>query len=99
MREPPCRSVQRLVLAVPVLPDDRRRRIENDLGGAVIALEFDDHGLGIVVLEIEDVPEVGSAPLVDGLIGIADDAQVAVDVGQPPNQHVLRPVRVLTRRS
>ena len=47
------------------------------------------------MLEIEDVAQVGAAPLVDRLVGIADDAEVAVDFGEPPDQQVLRPVRVL----
>ena len=33
---------------------------------------------GKVVLEVEDVPQIGAAPLVDRLIRIADDAEVAV---------------------
>ena len=34
---------------------------------------------GKVVLEVEDVAQVRAAPLVDRLIGIADDAEVAMD--------------------
>ena len=48
-----------------------------------------------VVLEVEDVPEIGAAPLVDRLVRIADDAEVAMLAGQPLDQQVLRPVRVL----
>ena len=48
-----------------------------------------------VLLEVEDVAQVGAAPLVDRLIGIADDAEVAVDLGEPADQQVLRPVGVL----
>ena len=84
-----------LVLAVAVLADDGRRGVEDDLRRAVVAFELDDRRFGKVLLEVEDVPQVGAAPLVDRLIGIADDAQVAVDFGQPPDQQVLRPVRVL----
>ena len=47
------------------------------------------------MLEIEDVAQVGAAPFVDGLIRIADDRQVPVDLGEPPDEEVLRPVRVL----
>ena len=39
--------------------------------------------------------QVGPAPLVDRLIGIADDAQVPMHLGEPADQQVLRPVRVL----
>ena len=48
-----------------------------------------------VVLEVEDVAQVGAAPLVDRLVGIADDREVAMDLGEPADQQVLRPVRVL----
>ena len=67
-----------LVLAVAVLADDRGRRVEDDLRRAVVAFELDDLRLGEVLLEVEDVPQVGAAPLVDRLVRIADDAQVAV---------------------
>ena len=52
-------------------------------------------GVGKVVLEVEDVAQVGAAPLVDRLVGVADDAQVAVHADQLLDQQVLRPVGVL----
>ena len=61
-------------------------RVENDLRRAVILLEPHDGGVGKVVLEVEDVPQVGAAPLVDRLIGIAHDAQVAVVFREPPDR-------------
>ena len=65
-----------LVLAVAVLADDRRRGVEDDLRRAVVLLEPDDRALrGKSLLEVEDVAQVGAAPLVDRLIGIADDAR------------------------
>ena len=69
---------QRLLLAVAVVGDDRRRGVENDLRRTVVPFEADDDGFGKVGFEIEDVAEVGAAPLVDRLIRIADDGQVAV---------------------
>ena len=84
-----------LVLAVAVLADDGRRGVEDDLRRAVVALELDDRRFGEVVLEVEDVAEVGAAPLVDRLVRIADDAQVAMDLGEAADQQVLRPVGVL----
>ena len=96
MRAPPLRSVQRcLSLRLRFCADDRRRRVEDDLRRAVVPLELDGRHFGKVVLEVEDVAQVGAAPLVDRLVRIADDAQVAVDFGEPPDQQVLRPVRVL----
>ena len=47
------------------------------------------------MLEIEDVLQVGAAPLVDRLVRVAHDAEVAIDLGDPANQHVLRAVRIL----
>ena len=47
------------------------------------------------MLEVEDVAQIGAAPAVDRLIGVADDRQVAMALGQPLDQMVLRPVRVL----
>jgi hypothetical protein len=71
--------VQALLLAVLVLGDHRRGRVENDLRGPVVALEAHHHGLGKVVLEIEDVAQVGAAPLVDRLVGVAHDREIAVE--------------------
>ena len=51
--------------------------------------------VGEVALEVEDVAQVRAAPVVDRLIRIADDAEVAVDFGEPADEQVLRPVRVL----
>ena len=83
------------VFTVLVLTDDARRRIEDDLCRTVVAFELDDPGLGKIGLEIENVAEVGSPPFVDRLIRIADDAQVAVDIGEMADQQVLRPVGIL----
>ena len=84
-----------LVLAVAVLADDGGRGIEDDLRRPVVAFELDDVRLAEILLEIEDVPQVGAAPLVDRLVRIADDGEVAVHLGEAADQHVLRAVRVL----
>ena len=56
---------QPLVLAIPVLADHRRCGVEDDLRRTIVPLELDDFGLGEIVLEVEDVAEVGAAPAVD----------------------------------
>ncbi len=84
-----------LVLPVAILLDDRGRRVEDHLRRPVVLFEAHDARLGKVVLEVEDVPEVRSAPLVDRLVRIADDRQVAMDLGEPLDEHVLRTVGVL----
>ena len=86
---------QPLLEAVPVPPDDRVGGVEDDLGRAVVPLEPHHRRLGVIPLEVEDVAQVGAAPLVDRLVGVADDAQVAVPVGQEPDEPVLRRVGVL----
>ena len=96
MRAPPARSVHRRFsrrLRFWLMTADAR--VENDLGRPVVAFELDDRDFRKVVLEIENVAEVGAAPLVDRLIRIADDREVAVHLRQAPDQQVLRPVRVL----
>jgi hypothetical protein len=47
------------------------------------------------VLEVHDVAQIRAAPFVDRLVGIADDAKVAVHAGQERDEQVLRAVRVL----
>ena len=48
-----------------------------DVGGrAVVALEPDDLGAGEVVLEAQDVVDLGAAPAVDRLVVVADAADV-----------------------
>src|SRR2546429_636271 len=64
-----------LVLAIAILADDSRRRVQDDLRRPVIAFELDDRRVRKVGFEIEDVAEVCAAPFVDGLIRIAHDAE------------------------
>src|SRR5260370_861632 len=80
------------VLPIAVLLDDGGRRVENDLRRAIVLLEPDDLRAAEVRFEIQDVPEVRAAPLVDRLVGIADDGDVPVDPGEMFDQQVLRPV-------
>ena len=86
---------QPLFFPILVLADHRRCGIENDLRRSVVPLELDDPGLGKVVLEVEDVSQVGAAPAINRLIGVADHRQVAMPLGEPLNEVILRPVRVL----
>ena len=68
---------------------------EDRLRRAVVLLELDDLGVGEVVLEVEDVADVGAAEGVDRLLVVADHRQVAVLLGQDLQPAVLRAVRVL----
>ncbi len=86
---------QHLVFAAAVVAHDRRRGIENHLGGAVVPFELDGDGVREVALEVEDVLHIGAAPLVDRLVGVADHAQVAVHAHELLHEQVLRTVGVL----
>ena len=51
--------------------------------------------VGIVLLELEDVADVGTAPRVNGLVVVAHDHDVFVLLRQKPGDSILRMVRVL----
>ena len=86
---------ERLLLALLVAGDDGVRGVEDGLRRAVVLFEQDDARFGKVALEVEDVADVGGAPRVDRLVGVADDADVAVLAGEQPRELVLGDVRVL----
>ena len=67
---------QPLVLAALVLGDDGVGGGEDRLRRAVVLLEQHDLGVREVLLELEDVADVGAAEGVDRLVGVADDAQL-----------------------
>ena len=67
---------------------------------AVVALEPDHRGAGEILVEAQDVVDLGAAPAVDRLVVVADAADVvaaalAVRLGQQPQPHVLDRVGVL----
>ena len=66
------------VVAPPIVSDERIGEFEDLIGTAVVFLEADDFGSGEDVVEVEDVFDFGSAPAVDGLIVVADDAEIFV---------------------
>ena len=74
----PAVGPQVLGLAPRVVGDDGVGGVEDGLGGAVVLVEHDHLGVGIVLLELQDVADVGAAPGVDALVGVADHAEVAV---------------------
>jgi hypothetical protein len=84
-----------LALAVDVVRDHGAGPGEDGLRRAVVALEHDHFRVGIVALEIENVANVGAAPRVDRLVGVAHHAQVAVLAGDLLDELVLGAVRVL----
>ena len=76
-------GAQRLAEPAFVVGDEVRGGAENVAGGAVIALEPDHFGAGEVVLEAQDVVDLGAAPAVDRLIVVADAADVFALVPLP----------------
>ena len=64
-------------------------------GRAIVALEPDHLRAGKVLLEAQDVVDVGAAPAVDRLVVVADAAQVAVGLGEQPEPEILDDVGVL----
>ena len=89
------RRAQRLAHALRVRADHDVGQLENLRRRAIVLLEAHDRGVGKVLVEVEDVPNVGAAPAVDRLIVVADDAHVAVAAAEQLDQLVLRAIRVL----
>src|SRR6185312_5470046 len=69
-------GVQRLAEPALVVRDDVRGRGEDVAGRAVVALEPDHLGAREVVIEAQDVVDLGAAPAVDRLVVVADAADV-----------------------
>ena len=67
---------QLLGLAALVVADHGVGGVEDGLRGAVVLLEQDRRRVGEVLLEVEDVADVGAAERVDRLVGVADHHQL-----------------------
>ena len=75
--------------------DDAGGGGEDVRGGAVVLLEADHLRAGEVLLEAEDVADLGAAPAVDRLVVVADAADVVVGAGEEAEPEVLGDVGVL----
>ncbi len=84
-----------LRLSLRVVGDDRIGGIEDVAGRAVVLLELHDLRIRIVLLEGEDVPDVGTTPGIDRLVIVAHDHQVAVAAGKQVREGILDAVRIL----
>jgi hypothetical protein len=73
---------QRLAEPAGVVGDEAGGGGEDVRGRAVILLEPDDLRAGEVLLEAEDVGDLGAAPRIDRLVVVADAAQVAARLGE-----------------
>ena len=74
-------GAQRLAEPAFVVRDQMRGGGEDVAGRAVIALEANDLGAGEIVVEAQDVVDLGAAPAIDRLVVVADAADV-FDVGR-----------------
>ena len=93
---------QVLLATLRVALDDGVRRAEDVLRRAVVLLEQDRRRVRVVLLELDDVADRRPAEGVDGLVRIADDAQLRRRrpalpwlAHQFPHEHVLGVVGVL----
>ena len=75
--------------------DQMRGGGEDMAGRAIIALEPDHLGAGEIVLEAQDVVDLGPAPAIDRLVVVADHAEIARTLRQQPQPQILRNVGVL----
>src|SRR6202012_114653 len=69
-------GAQRLAEPALIVRDQMRGGSEDMPGGAVIALQPDDLGAGEIVVEAQDVVDLGAAPAIDRLVVVADAADV-----------------------
>ncbi len=73
---------QTLIGTLHVLANNSVGGVEDVLGRTVVLLEFDNGAVFVVLLEIQDVPEIGPAPAVNALPVVTDDGNVAALIGQ-----------------
>ena len=78
-----------------VADDDRVGRIDDRAGRAVVLLELEDLGRGKILLEGEDVLDLGTAERVDRLCVVAHHADLGVELRQAADDDVLGVVGVL----
>jgi hypothetical protein len=72
-----------LGLLLAVVGDDRVGRVEDGLCRAVVLLELHHLGVRVIPLELQDVPDVGPAEAVDGVVrdqAVRDEVVGVLDV-------------------
>ena len=86
---------ERFALAAGVVGDDVVGRVQNAAGAAVVLLETNGAGVLILLFKVEDVLDRRAAELINALVIVADNADVAPPVRQQGRELVLEVVRVL----
>ena len=84
-----------LALAAGVVGNDGVGGIQNVLGRAVVLLQPDEPGPGILLLKAQDVLNVGPPEAVDALVVVAHHAEVLPPPGQQRRQEVLQVIGIL----
>ena len=69
--------------------------LKNCVRRTVVVFEANDFGFRPVVLEVQDVADLSTAPAVDGLIVVPYDAEIAVVDSQGLDDSILRAIGVL----
>ena len=86
---------QGFTLALAVVADNSVGGIKNDAGAAVVLFQSNDHSAAELLLKRKDILNSGTTELVDALVIITDNAQVAVTACQQADQQVLGVVGIL----
>ena len=84
-----------LVLAGAVVFDHRVGCVQYVLGGAVILLQADHHGVRVDLFKIQDISDVGAAEFIDRLVIVAYDAEIFVLAGKKADQLELGGIGIL----
>ena len=86
---------QCLALAALIVADNGVSGIENMLGGAIVLLQSDGAGAGVLLFKIKDILNVGTAETIDTLVIVAHHTDVAIAAGQQGRQTILQMVGIL----
>ena len=86
---------ERFALSAGVVGDDVIGGIKDAAGAAVVLLEADGARVLVLLFKIEDVLDRCAAELVDTLVIVTDDADVAPAIGKQSRELILEIVRVL----
>ena len=91
----PLLGPQLLAPALGVMLDNGVGRVQDDIGRTVVLLQLDHLDLVVMLLQIEQIGNLGPAPAVDALVVVPHHAEIAVFLGEQVDQVELRRVRVL----
>ena len=86
---------ERFALAAGVVGDNVVGSVEDAAGAAVVLLEADGAGILVLLFKVENVLDRRAAELINALVIVADDTDIAPAVGQQGRELVLKVIRVL----